>query len=84
MLRKKRWLSMMERCLKRVAEGDANCVRLNQIRTTVEAVCWQSESYVQYVYNICTYVHVCAYVGMCMFACVYVCMHVCVHVMCAM
>ena len=50
MLRKKRWLSMMERCLKRVAEGDENCVRLNQIRTTVEAVCWQSESYVQYVY----------------------------------
>ena len=46
---------MMERCLKRVAEGDENCVRLNQIRTTVEAVCWQSESYVQYVY-ICTYV----------------------------
>ena len=41
---------MMERCLKRVAEGDENYARLNQIRTTVEAVCWQSESYVQYVY----------------------------------
>ena len=41
---------MMERWLKRVAEVDENRVRLNQICTTVEAVCWQSESYVQYVY----------------------------------
>ena len=41
---------MMERFLKRVAEGDENSVRLNEIRTTVEAVCWQSESHVQYVY----------------------------------
>ena len=50
MLRKKRWLSMMERCLKRVAEVDENCGRLNQMCTTVETVCWLSESYVQYVY----------------------------------